>query len=137
MKTDTHTRLAYTVLDYIEDHPERHDQDTWITVGGGLPTITDRNTRTTVENADCGATCCFAGWAVLLNGDTIASGSLVYNSNGRFVSNIDIYARHLLGLTPDEADELFYGAKDIDDVRRAVAHIYGPRPADLPTPAGV
>src|ERR1044072_1672642 len=42
-------KLAYEVLDYIEAHPEKHDQATYFN--------------------SCGTTACFAGWASLLSGD--------------------------------------------------------------------
>lgn len=103
--------LLRKTMEHIEAHPEEHDQDHW-----GLKTA-------------CGTVMCFAGHAAVLDGATP-----IWNQgpsdrhpemeavirNGSAM-RVEQYAGMALGLTDKEADELFWGADDIDDVRKVVA----------------
>jgi hypothetical protein len=109
--------LLERTMAHIEAHPEQHDQGSWI-------------------NA-CGTTFCFAGHAALLAG---ASKPLSENGfgNGWFVDTVtstsralssywDVdedgvreFARRSLGLSEDEADVLFNGGRDINELRAIV-----------------
>ena len=108
-------KLAYEVLDYIEAHPEKHDQATYFN--------------------SCGTTACFAGWASLLSGDEHtfdATHSMVTayvrTPDGR-ICHIESRAMELLGLEYDDLTTgLFYAARNLDEVRIAVERIFGPRP---------
>ena len=132
-KTDTEIRRAYTVLDYIEAHPHLHDQNGWVRTPHTFhPDPTSPVDRAYAET-HCGTVACYAGWTALLNGDTVIYGAQVILDGGR-KRTVEWRAADLLGLADDEIDRLFYQAGDIDELRDAVARIFGPRPADMPTP---
>lgn len=85
--------LFQKIYDQISQHPETHWQGWW----------------ETTENA-CGTTRCVAGWAVHFQNteqDTYSTCcDLGYNGNH------EIAGRELLGLTNEEAYELFYMTTD-------------------------
>ena len=76
--------LLQATMQQIIDHPEQHDQYRFV----------DMNI--------CGTTACFAGWAALLSGWSIA--------RIRRVDSMYDAGAKLLGLTDDEASILFYGS---------------------------
>ena len=82
-KMKRNVELLQRTMQYIMDHPEQHDQRHW------------------VVNTDCGTAACFAGWAMILSGRKITSGSSS--------SYIGREARELLGLTRVESMTLFCG----------------------------
>lgn len=88
--------LLRAVREQITTHPETHDQRSW------------------AKRAKCGTTHCIAGWACALSGDAFewepdAFDQREYASfiSGRVV-DIEDRARGLLGLTRDEAPDLFF-----------------------------
>lgn len=91
--------LMKRVLDQIETHPETHDQSRWV------------NT--------CRTMACVAGWASILSGDEIipnyVDGDYRVWVDRRFVEISD-RARQLLGLSEDEATDLFFSSEE-DAVR--------------------
>jgi hypothetical protein len=81
--------LIERTMQHIVDHPEAHDQRSWI------------------SNA-CGTSACFAGWALMLDGvhaEEVLSWS--YQYTGRHHSRVKKEAGERLGLTPTEAFRLF------------------------------
>lgn len=80
--------------------------------------------------ATCGTAACFAGWACLLNGDQVlgdldaspGAHSWVRDEGGRR-RRVDARARRLLGLTDDEAHELFEACNTLDDIRNIVREL--------------
>jgi hypothetical protein len=118
--TAPNAELAYKVLDYIEAHPERHDQNAWVGEGGPVDA-----TAESVES--CGTTACFGGWTVLLSGLAIDIAAGVVLDGERL--DVSTAAGKLLGLSEGQKENLFFGADDLDDVRFEVAEIFGPRPA--------
>lgn len=81
----------------------------------------------------CGTGMCFAGWAVTLAGgqwkhgpDEAGSDLLVVEpGDSEFDRRVGstmamTRAQRLLGLTEDQADELFDGSNDLDNLRRIV-----------------
>jgi hypothetical protein len=103
--------LLRKTMEHIEAHPEEHDQDYW-----GLMTA-------------CGTVMCFAGHAAVFDGatpiwaqtpsDRYPEMDAVRGVDGPV--RVEQYAGRALGLTEKEADDLFWGADDIDDVRKIVA----------------
>ena len=81
--------LIERTMQHIVDHPEEHDQRTWI------------------SNA-CGTVACFAGWALLLD-DVEARDVLAWSWEFTGVA-----AAEHLGLTIDEAGVLFRGKNSRD-----------------------
>jgi hypothetical protein len=119
-KTIEQRTRAYRTLDFIEAHPDKHDQAFWIYREAiSQPITLDLDLAVT----ECGTTACFAGWTVLLAGQQISARRTAMDRFG-----IPERAEGLLGLTIEEADELFWQADDLADVRKAVFEIFGPRP---------
>lgn len=131
--------LAWRVLDYIEAHPERHNQSSWIdaTRAGMTDRVVDRND---VEGS-CGTTACFAGWTLLLSGATIdLEDHMAYNQVSAAWQGVARFAADLLGISEAAAPcgcsdcndrpatRLFYRAETIEDLRKAVFDVFGPRP---------
>ena len=79
--------LLQKVMDYIEAHPEKHDQTDWF----------------------CGTAACFAGHAALMSGWTIVTSQKNAGmvTNGDCIRYVPGVARDALGLTIAEADALF------------------------------
>lgn len=73
--------LAYSTLDYIREHPEEWDQDSYF----------------------CGSTACFAGRVILL---ALGKSWRAYQNRGTGMSTGSL-ARELLGWTPEQADAVF------------------------------
>lgn len=119
-KTEEQVRRAYRVLDFIEAHPEKHDQSMWIS-NADDPSMAGYDLRRTLN--ECGTTACFAGWDALLAGETFTSYGLLTQDR-----RVDVYSAAALGLTVHEAYRLFHGAQDMADVRKEFADIFGPRP---------
>lgn len=103
--------LLRRTIEHVEAHPDEWDQAHW--AGDG---------------ADCGTTCCLAGWACRLSGLRIdwdrqdGNGQAWWLTDGRLISTT---AQQLLGLTDTQAMELFYEGNDLDDLRRLVALLAG------------
>lgn len=126
---------AYRVLDYIEAHPERHDQADFINLGAIPYALADKNTflGEAVIADSCGTTACYAGWTVLLDGQRVnRHGRVLDDVPGVALRSADIEWRaiQLLDINTRQADDLFYAAQNLDELRDAVADIFGPRPAD-------
>jgi hypothetical protein len=116
--------LAWRVIDHIDAHPDQHDQGHW------------------VRQTDCGTTACFAGWTTILSGDRPVTELPGYVDGFTDVVTVDpegrsydltvqARARELLGITHQAAHDLFYNAMSLDDLRDAVAEIFGPRPEQV------
>jgi len=89
--------LIERTMRHIVDHPERHEQSAWI----GTTT--------------CGTVACFAGWALMLDG--ITAQHLLdwpYDEYGSRFSRVREEAAKRLGLTLDEAKQLFHGCNTRD-----------------------
>jgi hypothetical protein len=120
-KTPEQIGRAWSVLDHIEKNPDMHDQGRWIYPGRHFPvSLSVQDMR-----PECGTTACYAGWTVLLDGLTL-DGSLVPALEYDHLSSV---AADLLGLTQQEAMDLFHNATTLDEVRTAVTDIFGPRPS--------
>lgn len=118
--------LLQQTLAYIKRYPATWYQGDWSVV------------------TDCGTAHCFAGWAVKLGGtapdedDEVLRESLPDSNeiNTHFDDeeaspgyvHVSVAARHLLGLTPEQADDLFSGANAIVDLERIVAELCGEAP---------
>lgn len=81
--TETRRALAESVLNYIAEHPEKHDQSSFFS---GDPN-------------ECGTTMCIAGTAAFLN----AQATLNWASG-----NTEEKAQRLLGLNTAEKEALFF-----------------------------
>jgi len=81
----------------------------------------------------CGTAGCFAGWALLLNGYQLAPvekrgqmGRYIYTPDGDRVVSVSEEAARLLGIDELDANRpggLFFGANDLDDIRRIVGEL--------------
>lgn len=92
-------KLLDCVLKHIEEHPDEHNQNNWISLR---------------EDTECGAVCCFAGWACLLTLPESVSYKKFYRDTGTGPwdgepdsNHVRNKARDLLGLTDSEASFLF------------------------------
>lgn len=88
--------------------------------------MTDRP-EDTVTADTCGTVACFAGWNVLLAGDTVNFDPVIedYTAGG---TEIPDRAQHLLGLTPGDAGELFHPDNGRARLGHIVTDLFGPRP---------
>lgn len=123
-KTVEQISRAYEMLDFIEAHPDAHDQNWWINhdkriTRAGLDAARALNT--------CGTTACAAGWTVLLAGGRFVSTWRVQLPDGGSW-RVEDAAAFLLGMGDSEAAALFRRARDLAEVRKAVFDIFGPRP---------
>ncbi len=128
--TDTkpNAELAYRVLDQIDAHPTHFDMSSWVRFGerpsdrpDGIVTLDD------LTNPACGTTACFAGWAVALSGYAMDdSGIAVHPDPPTDEMHAEELAAQLLGLTGEEADDLFNVADDY--IHAEVRDIFGARP---------
>lgn len=118
--------LLKRVLDHIEAHPETHDQDWW------------------AEDTACGTVMCIAGHTVAMTGHTIdlhgdddQDGDYA-EPGARLIDGrrIEDVAREELGLTRQQAYDLFHLAEDLGAVWATAARITdgatGRRPAPAP-----
>jgi len=91
--------LIERTMQHIVDHPEEHDQATWI------------------GNLTCGTVACFAGWALMLDGVS-AEDILNWSHAAPRYSLVGSRAREVatehLGLTIDEAGRLFQASNTRD-----------------------
>lgn len=102
--------LLWKVYDHIVAHPEEHNQSLFAYRG------------------ECGTTFCFAGHTALIARpdlhysfrDGACVGHLVDDS-GMFARSSSRVAQEALGLSNDEADDLFYGAETADQIRDLIA----------------
>lgn len=103
-----------TVLDYVREHPDTHDQSTWA----------------------CGTGACFAGWTAAMAGATLlvpksgGGGADCRTADGR-VRSISDYAEEVLGL--EDNPGLFGADNTIDDLEEIVESIINPKPVRLVT----
>lgn len=101
------TELLQSSLDYLDTHPEEHDQKWW-------------GART-----ECGTTFCLAGYVCVSNGIelTYTAGSATSGhrtADGRLVFEV---ARALLGLSSTQADRLFFCCITIENLWDAAEEI--------------
>lgn len=120
--TAPNAALAYRALDQIDARPELWDQGYWFTV------------------TDCGTAGCIAGWACVLSGDKPSpwEGLMEDLSIGDQVAHVDLptgerveareRARALLGITEEQAQDLFWFENTRGVLGRLVERIFGPRP---------
>lgn len=109
--------MANKVLDYIKDHPERHDQFSWVSVEG-----LEQASQLREDNL-CQTTMCVAGTAVFLSRpldefvkfDTVGTGAAVWETEGA----------RLLGLDEDESEWLFYDASNEEALEALAAAAAG------------
>ena len=108
MKATPETQAhAQEILDYHMIHPGLHDQDSWFQTPDDKSMVTEDNV--------CGTTMCIAGTSVFLK-----EGINGLNSRGGYLER----GRVNLGLTYEEADDLFYettNEQSMDAVRAIAA----------------
>jgi len=110
MDVTNHTKaVAQSILRYIEMYPERHDQRAWVSNPDG----TDNHEKFDSDNV-CNTTMCIAGTAVFLTRPV--------DEFKRFDGDWESVGGGLLGLTYDEAEQLFYADNETSlKMLRAVA----------------
>lgn len=105
--TETRTlnkELAQRVLDQVLFHPELHDQNTW---AESIPERLRTAPITAALLEECGTRACIAGWTCILDEGTevqIDEGGYPYLEDKTFAE----HATELLGLTTQQAHEIFY-----------------------------
>jgi hypothetical protein len=124
-KTPEQVARAYELLDFLKEHPDEHDQASWIGYWGDAFAL-----KTPVNAAralnERGTTACVAGWTCLLAGDEFVDIERVAFPGGTAL--VPARACSLLGLDADEAQALFYVADDLSDVADLIAEFFGPHP---------
>ena len=114
--------LARKVMEQIRNEPDKFDMSTWVSTANSL--VPD--SEISIENMDCGTTACFAGWACILNGDTISVNEHYRMVCGPDRARISDRAAELLGLNQREAHELFQETSN-SYIDIAVEEIFGER----------
>lgn len=109
MPTTFNTPLAARILATVLEHPDRHNQDSWV--------------------SECGTTKCVAGWAVVIG----AGKDLRINPRDPYMEDMQTRkpgkswkpltedelvtkAASLLGITHTEASYLFYGTSNAEAI---------------------
>lgn len=125
-------KLLEKVRDKVLSEPEKHKQDMWMTV-------TTAATEPLRGEVSCPTTGCVAGWACQISGDH----ALIEDDEGRFdkangtityeiwnvvtpenrVVDIEYRAQYLLGLSDEDANELFDAENSRDMVLRLLADL--------------
>lgn len=93
--TGVNEALLREILTFIELHPERWDQGSWWDTGA------------------CGTTGCLAGWTVVL-ADPLFGPDQAWAFDP-LSCDIDFRARNLLGLSEEQAHELFFFTQVYDE----------------------
>lgn len=136
--------LLDEVRKFIGENKEKWDQELWGYVleqtvpdyqeaiqafidaresGQDSKALLDRMHAIELEPAPaCGTRACFAGWTVLLRGATMTKGGDFVDDNYEEVW-AGPAAQELLGLTNAEADALFQGTNDLEDIDEVIAKI--------------
>lgn len=127
-KPTLNRELLERTLRAVEEHPERHDQDEW-----RYRPDCDREG----QRRDCQTVMCFAGWAAELAGGFWADEVMipgvsealllaepgdenVHVTHGRRVVHVRDRAQRVLGLTSEQAHDLFEHTYDLREVREYV-----------------
>ncbi|WP_181785666.1 hypothetical protein [Streptomyces phytophilus] len=103
----TPAEVAGAVLDAVERDPGSFYMGVWTTLAPGE--------RVRLGDDLCGTAMCAAGWAAFLSGWTVTAEETA--EKGDAVFSIKSVGRVALGLSDEEADELFY-AKDTEVLAR-------------------
>lgn len=94
---ERNTALLERTMQHIQDHPEQHDQSQYYEY---------------VDEVGCSTPSCFAGWAIQFSGLThkdAYAGRIEEIRPGVMLGSPGVIAAGLLGLTMDEAEQLFTG----------------------------
>lgn len=92
LQVPTVNRELFTkIRDHIKAHPEQHDNYEW-----------------EIETEECGTARCAAGWAIYFTHPGRRIRQTVGDEPAYRGRSFNQIGRELLGLTSDEADELFY-----------------------------
>ena len=97
---------------YVAD---KESQDIWrrqYASKGEAPPVDEWHGRLALKAPECGTCYCIAGYVAQMQGD---------------LSNTSVLAATTLGLTEDQADDLFHDDNTIEDVRRIAESIAGER----------
>lgn len=125
--------LLRKTMEYIEENPDRWDQDNWFRVKSAIGIIYEHEPvvpATTeyyraLNEHGCGTTMCFAGTACWLSGDTVVGLESVMTPEGQVV-DVEERAAELLGLSFAEAFLIFsYGTSFTGLLRRKVEQVTG------------
>lgn len=153
---DINESLLRDTLTWIVEHPEQHDQFTWVRI----PERLNRNTEylkfiDAAAAIKCGSKACLAGWTVLLGngcklvaepedlqiGFVLCEGAAAkpptrarytYETDAR---SIRATARDMLGLTDFESDWLFGGNNSLFDLF-AMSHVLTDGRIEIPESVG-
>lgn len=104
--------LLRKVLEHITEHPNEHDQTEW---------------ATRVE--DCGTTMCVAGHAVAMTGYEIiwpahsGTAATCERDGDLWGRSIEGAAMEELGLSSDQADQLFSGVNTLEGLWHIASHL--------------
>lgn len=127
MNTDVNIPLLRKAVEWAEAEDARGDdsqwnQSTWMMWAETLPAAA-------VTELKCGTACCIAGWvsvATLRPGEYILPGGEIFNKSGN-LTDCEDRATEQLGLTLDQASDLFDAENDIFAVRLIAEAIAGER----------
>jgi hypothetical protein len=135
------TEYLASLLAWAEDENEKRkrgersewDQGNWITLPASFNGLLDDHPGVPLVSLPCGTACCIAGKVALDAGGLPAlvgagtsaphyAGSIVDMPDGTKVG-VDTFAAERLGITVDQAEVLFSGSNDIEDLRLIIGAI--------------
>ncbi len=113
--------LLDEVIEYVKEHPEEWNQDSWAIGTGADAKVVDGKL---IPGSSCGTTFCIAGTVAHLDPDANimwqrhATGEIFANfvTVGGKEELISVYAQHKLGLSSGERDSLFYCGTDLENL---------------------
>ena len=115
--------LMQNILDFITEHPEEHDQITFESTAEDTSYLLD------IPEEECHTTRCIAGWAFIMSypfSTGLSGAAQSHYAGDSDMSDPDDYrtgAAELLGLSEDEALELFYEASNEEAIEALKRYI--------------
>lgn len=106
-----YVHLHQQVMKQIEAEPERWNQGSYVSTRKMNEVGLEAARLLALEVVDlneCGTTACYAGWALHLLGYKVNLFNQVFNEDGERDGGVFDKAAEVLGLTTDQADEIFH-----------------------------
>lgn len=116
--------LLEKVYEYIENNPQKWKQSVWFAILDEDGKMTFNDFEVEVEEVNsCNTAFCFAGHTALMTGFVAppkVNGALWEGEvDGKYYA-VNEYAKEKLGITWDQADELFAAENSMEDIRKII-----------------
>lgn len=110
--------LLNKVIEYAEQHPEKHDQAYWTNMNSQEHKVK----KQIDEVINCGTTGCLAGLGAFLYAPvgTVYMREKLILPDSESITDYEQYGQKLFELTPEEADFLFHGGRTLTEIKKFV-----------------